>query len=132
MNIDEFKKAVLSVDWTKFNGPELYNPRKVPEALIALAELKDSSQANRVGLEVVNAIGNNHSGTYYPVILEALDFIIMLEKNSVNNKTRKICSAAILNDLYYFEPELGSWSDCAITELKKIATAKLSPFSDDE
>ena len=132
MNVEDTIKKILNVDWARFDGPELYESHRVAEALIALAKLDDSKQANEVLRKVTYAIGNDHAGTYYPAILEALDILISLEKNSDENKARKICAGAILNNLYYFEPELGGYSGCTSSELKQFAIKMLQPYSDDQ
>jgi hypothetical protein len=130
MNIRKIKDEILSINWSVYNGPEYYDPYNVADTLISLLELKDIKQAEEIGRRVISAIGNDHAGTYYPAVLSALDIIISIEKEP-NNKTRKICANSILNNLYYFEPEIGSYSGCTSTQLKEFANNKLEAYSDD-
>lgn len=93
-------------------------------------ELDDSSQAEEVGNKLIYATGNDHAGVYYPAVLKALDFIIAIGKNA-KSKACKICALAILNDLYYFEPEVEGYGGCTAEELKNFVTGKLMPYSDE-
>ncbi len=131
LNVEELKKEILNIDWDEFNGPEGYESNRVADSLILLAEIKDAQKANDIGNKVTYAIGNDHAGVYYPAVLSALDFIIILEKNSDDNNVRKICCGAILNNLYYFEPELGSYNGCTSSELKSFVVDKLQSYSDE-
>ncbi|MEF3075415.1 hypothetical protein V2P20_10280 [Methylobacter sp. Wu1] len=130
MNIQKIKDEILSINWSVYNGPKYYDPYNVADALISLLELKDIKQAEEIGHRVISAIGNDHAGTYYPAVLSALEIIISIEKEP-NNKTRKICANSILNNLYYFEPEIGSYSGCTTAQLKEFANNKLEVYSDD-
>jgi len=130
MNSYELKKEILSIDWSTYKGPTSYNSEVVADALIALMELDDSSQAHDVGDKLIYAIGNDHAGTYYPVVLGALDIIIGIEK-CTQKKASKSCALAILNDLYYFEPDVANYGDCTTSELKAYVREKLRLYSDE-
>ena len=131
MDDNKVKFKICNVDWAKYRGPELYDAEIVSDTLIALVELDDPQYAEEVGRKVIHSIGNDHSGTYYPAILGALDIIITLEHNSIKNSARQICARAILNDLYYFEPEVGKYDGCTSIELKEFAEKKLKYYSDE-
>ncbi|SMF41427.1 hypothetical protein [Pseudobacteriovorax antillogorgiicola] len=123
-------EQVEKTDWSKFSGPKCYQSDKVPEALKSLIMLTRPEHANEVGDKVINAIGNNHRGTYYPAILAALEIIVSIA-NDGENLARKTCAEAILNDLYYFEPEVGQFEDYDSQGLKSFAMKALAPYSDD-
>jgi hypothetical protein len=129
MNIKDFRNSVLSVDWEQYRGPQYYNPNDVPNALLALAELDTLDLATEVGDRVTKSLGNDHAGTYYPAIVSGIDLIIQLEK-SVGSKARQICARSILNNFFYFEPELGTYKGWDAEELKVFIVEKLLPYSD--
>jgi hypothetical protein len=128
MNLDRFIVNVNNVDWQQFDDAEYFKYRHdginsfaqtVPQSLIALAlaELESKECIYQIaGItpdlllnapvvnDVMYAIGNNHSGTYYPVIRKALPFIIQLALLG-NHMVSRNCSINILIDLYYFYPE---------------------------
>lgn len=130
MDIEKIKSELLKINWEAYSGPRYYEPARVVESLTALADLADRAQANEVGNKVTNAIGNDHSGTYYPAVLSALDIIASIEKASPVGSIRRVCAGAILNNLYYFEPELGGYGECSAEDLKKFVRNKLEPYSD--
>ena len=62
------------VRWDEFAQPSWNAPDEVPSALRALADTtkSDSSTAYH---RLLYAVGNNHSGTYFPVALPTIPFI---------------------------------------------------------
>lgn len=131
MNIESIKNCIQNIDWEKYDGPEYYESHEVAPALFSLLLLEKSVHANDVGDKILDALGNNHAGTYYPAILSALDIIISIEKEAPDS-ARKICAKAILNDLSCFEPEpdLRNYKSHSLADILKIAQSKLEPYSD--
>ncbi len=43
----------------------------------------------------------------------------------------KVCALGILNDLYYFEPEVSGYDDITAEKLKSFVLEKLAPYSDE-
>jgi hypothetical protein len=130
MHIKSLKEEIDNVDWSTFNGPLNYDAQAVSLALNSLIDLKDSSRAQEVGNKLIYALGNNHEGVYYPAVIKALDILIKIEKNTIS-KACRICALAVLNDLYYFEPDVEGYGDCTAEDLKNFVTAKLLPYSDE-
>jgi hypothetical protein len=143
MNINEFIENVSKIDWYAFPGPFYYRPEEVPRSLIALAhtgyvepEIVGGYQVYpEVSGNVLNAIGNNHSGNYYPVVKAALPFVIEVALNG-NNKFSREYAINILHDLYYFAPmgendSLKSFVKNTISEKKAdfIELAKTDPHN---
>ncbi len=127
MSIDN---SIKEVDWSSYEGPEDYNPEELIEALLHLNAYDESNAKNGLDNKVLFAVGNNHRGTYYPAILGAADLLIKIESSSTSKQARK-CAYAILNDLYYFEPEVGSFSNRSFEEIAKFVENKLRPYSDE-
>jgi len=139
MKDNSFEEKVRSVDWTKYLEPEYfdsekihYSPDRTIKALIQLSQYDESKDESGMGMgsEVRFAIGNDHRGTYYPAALEAIDLIIEIEKHSDIEAARK-CATAILNDLYYFQLELGSDDKQLYEAIENIIKEKLQPYSDE-
>ena len=60
-NIDlEF--SINSFDWSQYDGHPNFFSNKVPKAIIRLLRPFEPIQANEIGDEIINAIGNNHQG----------------------------------------------------------------------
>ena len=130
VNQRNLRNEIESIEWSRYDGPETYDSSTVASSLISLLELEDSSQANDVGDRLICAIGNNHAGTYYPAVLEALDIIIKIEKYT-SSKACKTCALSILNDLYYFEPDVTGFNEVTAEELKAFVNEKLETYSDE-
>ena len=120
MDIQKFIDEVQAADWHRFTAP-YYNPRQSPVSLIALARAEQESQKGFIRIkgakpdydlvlnpgittDVMFAIGNDHRGTYYPVVTMALPFIIQVALYG-NHVVARNCAINILIDLYYFDPE---------------------------
>lgn len=127
MTIEE---RIKSVEWRQYLGPEYYNPEELVQALLQLSVFDESNTTHGLDNKVLFAVGNNHAGTYYPAILEAADLIIEMEKHSSLESVRK-CANAILNNLYYFEPELGTYSKHRAEEILKFVKLKLNEYADE-
>ena len=122
MDIEQFTLEVKAVEWDRYIGPLYYNPDDVSISLISLA-LADQESKERIiqieGIEadlllnakitsdVMFAIGNDHSGTYYPAVRAALPFIIQVALYG-NHVVARNCAINILIDLYAFTPDDGS------------------------
>jgi hypothetical protein len=63
------------VEWASFPQPEWNRPGAVPAALLAIASASSDSEARSAYNRLLFATGNNHAGTYYPVVLEVIPFL---------------------------------------------------------
>jgi len=124
MDVDKLITAISTINWHYYND-EFYYPERVSISLLALAyadqELKEGiylradenyEKVNlllnaKISSDVLFAIGNNHRGTYYPVVREALPFIIQIALHG-NHIVAINCAINILIDLYYFCSDDGS------------------------
>ncbi|MGL5437642.1 MAG: hypothetical protein ACRDBO_20020 [Lachnospiraceae bacterium] len=111
MDLRKYTAEVESKDLTEFKYNTYNNPENISQALLALAFV-DKEEPDNKGVvlapsiynNVLSAIGNNHSGTYYPVVLEALNFIIAVSLHG-NNEISRNCAINILIELFFFSPE---------------------------
>jgi hypothetical protein len=124
------KEKIYKTDWSSFSGPLGYDFKKVSPALVSLMEIESSQQTQDVTNQLISALGNNHAGVYYPVVIGALDYIIEIAKTTDSSPCR-MCALSFLNNLYYFEPDASEYSDCTSEFLKGYVQDKLLPYSDE-
>ncbi|MDI1477942.1 hypothetical protein [Polyangium sp. y55x31] len=97
---------VDEVPWASFPQPEWNEPNEVPSALRALSSCTSEEEAERAYHRFLYAVGNNHAGTYYPVVLPTLPFLArILERGS--ELARRTTLDALIDLLGSFGPETG-------------------------
>jgi hypothetical protein len=100
----EMLKDLDLVEWSSYPIPDYQPPGRVPAALRFLAS-PDQWAERDVGSEFRFAVGNDHAGTYFPVVLAALPFILEIILNGPPEARN--AALAIVEDLTYFQPEYG-------------------------
>jgi hypothetical protein len=114
VDIQKYIADVKSIDWNKYKYRAYNSPQNVCDTLVSLA-IAENEEENRKGdvllapavyNDVLSAIGNNHAGTYYPVALEALPFILKVALYG-NHEISRNCAINILNELFFFTSEDG-------------------------
>jgi hypothetical protein len=68
-------KRLNSVDWRALPQPPVNGPATVPGALRSLASVETKEQALHAYNRFLYAVGNNHAGTYYPVVIATIPFL---------------------------------------------------------
>ena len=68
-------RGLESVPWAMLAQPSWNAPDSVPRALNLLQRSASQADAQTAYNQVLFALGNNHAGTYFPVVLEAVPFI---------------------------------------------------------
>ena len=124
------EERIRLVRWEQYAGPEYFRPGDLVEALIDLAMFDQSRARHGLDNKVLFAVGNNHAGTYYPAILEAADILIEIEQKSEVPASRK-CARAILNDLYYFSPEVGTYTGHSAEHIESFVRGRLKIYADE-
>lgn len=106
MELSALLRQVDSIAWDGYAQPEWNEPRSVAIALAHAATAADAASCASAYDRVLYALGNNHSGTYYPVVLAALPvFESLLNSQSL---WAQRCALCILDNLFAsFHPELG-------------------------
>lgn len=61
--------------WQRFSQPEWNKPHSVSKALHAVCNAKNGAASSDAGDLLLYAVGNNHAGTYFPVLLGTLPFL---------------------------------------------------------
>ncbi|WP_422378436.1 hypothetical protein [Roseibium sp.] len=127
MDKSPLEKSILETDWSRFDGPEEYNPDEVAPALLDLLHLQHEGQADRIQSMVLFAVGNNHRGTYYPALAIAIDFIIEIERQAAS-RVGKNSAREILYDLKCFEPDQQGQKVLSQEDHSRLQQ-KLKPFA---
>lgn len=68
-------ETVGSVDWPGLPQPHWNSSHEVPLALLTLIHVQSEKDKREAYNHVLFALGNNHAGTYYPVVLSAIPFL---------------------------------------------------------
>lgn len=131
MNLDvenQILHQINSTNWNEYDGPEYYNAGEIISVLTDLANVKTEKRNNRLYNDVLFAVGNNHSGTYYPVVLKALPVIMKIAEASSSEVSRN-CTLKIISDLYCcFDPELGTYNKITVEELRSFVRTTIRHF----
>ena len=128
MNTHKTIEKIKTIDWAEYNGPEYFSPAEVVESLCQLVLLTEDHLRQTVYDRVLFAIGNNHAGTYYPVIREALDFILEVAVEGASEVARN-CALDILTDLYLsFVPDTGMSTKFTAAGLKEFVEKRIKSY----
>ena len=128
MTIQEKIKAINWTDYEPYS--EYYDPKKAMEALLKLSVLENDKENANTYNSVLSSIGNNHAGTYYPVIRGAIGIIteIALDENS---EVARNCALEIICDLCFsFEPETGNYNIYS-EELENFVQEHIKAFTEE-
>ena len=99
-------QKILETPWDSYAQPEGKASARVPEALRCVYAANDAKSAEAASSKLRWAVGNDHSGTYYPVLLGVLPFLDDLLRNCARWPRETVLG--FLTDLFYsFEPEIG-------------------------
>jgi hypothetical protein len=91
------------IDWAALPQPDWNTPNSVPDAIRELAKgINGQSQYHRL----LYAVGNNHAGSYYPVVLWVIPFLGELIANS-SSPIRETVLDILIDLLGSFSPEPG-------------------------
>lgn len=100
MNDNQILEYINSINWEMYNGSPWYNSSQVASVLCSFIQTDNVEQSLKdCEHKVLSAIGNNHSGTYYPAMLSALKVIIYAARDHTN-PIRCMCALAMLTDIY--------------------------------
>lgn len=99
-------RQIESIPWGRYAQPEWNESRSVAVALANAATATNATSCSAAYDRVLSALGNNHAGTYYPVVLAALPVFESLLTGPAHWPQRG--ALCILDDLFAsFHPEPG-------------------------
>jgi len=99
-------ESLDSIEWGALPQPPSNRVGELSAALRALAAVGSVEEAERVYHQVLYALGNNHAGTYYPVVLAAVPFLGELLQHG-SNLARQTTLDILVDLTGSFEPEPG-------------------------
>jgi len=92
---------IKSVEWWSHAQPEWNKPTSVADALAKVVRSENGAYDS-----LLYAVGNNHAGTYYPVLLVVMPFLEELIHSGEPSQQR--IALSVLDDLFAsFHPEPG-------------------------
>lgn len=106
MSPSEPRNHIDDIEWASYPQPADNRPDSVPRALGELATASSDAAAREAYDSFLFAVGNNHAGTYYPVVVPAIDFLAEVVASAP--EPARIAALDILVDLVSsFEPQPG-------------------------
>ncbi len=102
----EVSDLLTKVAWASLPQPGSNAPDEAPKALLAVANAADKQSAERAYHKLLYAAGNNHDGSYYPIVLFMLPVLERIIRDQANWPAFAALNALI--DLYCsFSPHSG-------------------------
>lgn len=107
MNAEQLLQLIDVTPWCDFAQPQWNGPETVARMLRRIVLEPDAfSRETDANNEALYAFGNNHAGTYYPVLLPAMPVLQSLVRSGAPVQQR--VALCVLDDLYAsFHPESG-------------------------
>jgi hypothetical protein len=99
-------EALNTVAWASLPQPEGNRPDAVPRALLELASAVSEVEATQAYHRFLFAVGNNHAGTYYQVVLATVPFLGQLLASG-GDATRRASLEALIDLTDCFVPAPG-------------------------
>lgn len=128
--MNERLRGLDQVQWERYAQPTWNAIDEVPSAIRALANGADPDR-RRAYNRVLYALGNNHSGTYFPVVLPTIPFLGELLRGPA--LVARLRALDVLIDLIgSFEPEPGheevesGMGRCSLKSMVREAAVGLS------
>lgn len=102
----EIHDRIRATPWDRYAQPEWNTSSSVADALVNASLANDAASGSSAYNNLLYAIGNNHAGTYYPVLLPVMSFLSeILCTGSPQAQTTVL---SLLDDLVAsFHPEPG-------------------------
>jgi len=99
-------ETLETIAWANLAQPASNATDEVPRALLRVAALRLEDDGSAAYHSFLYSVGNNHAGTYYPVIVQAMPFLgeILVEGSDC---AREVVLGALADLLNSFEPESG-------------------------
>ncbi len=131
MSDDILKQIIESQNWDNTNLPNDLSKDNIKNLLYRVVDISPSEDASVLGDEVINSIGSNHQGIFFPIVEDLIDVLVVILTHSQNNHKRKLLILCILNNLYYFDLDSRSKKDLRLNNKYQSIKSKLSGFSDE-
>lgn len=110
-------ESLEDVNWAEIPQPVWNSPDEVPSALLEVSKVGSEAASEHAYNRLLYVFGNNHCGSYYPVVLSAVPFMVEMLSHE-NSLVRKTVLDVLLDLLHSFGPD------------PEFATIRLSPGSE--
>lgn len=98
-------ERLAEVDWSREAQPTWNAPDEIVRALRAIAEATAESRDDAYS-RMLYALGNNHAGTYFPIVLQVVPFLGEILRDG--SEAARLVTLDVLVDLLgSFAPEAG-------------------------
>ncbi len=115
-------------DWSLYGGQDHFNSNNVETAFKRMIYLDEESLLEEVQNDFLFAIGNNHRGTYYPVTLQAIEFIIFIALDSESEISRYAALEILILVYCTFSAENDNYKILTRKEIENIVDKKIESF----
>jgi hypothetical protein len=99
-------ETIGGVNWSEIPQPRWNLPDEVPSALRRMVCVESKMEAQSAYHRVLFALGNDHGGTYFPVALHAVPFLMEMLKHD-KEFVREAALDVLVDLLGSFRPESG-------------------------
>lgn len=102
------------------NDPD-WATQELYHSLMYLVHLTDDEQSKLIYHRILYAVGNNHMGTYYPIVTDALPILLKVAFEHQHEIVRN-CALEVITDLYlsFVSEIMGVASDYTEDELDTL------------
>jgi hypothetical protein len=114
------------IDFSIYPQPEWNGPQSVSTALELVIQARDKESSNSAYDRLLYAVGNNHAGTYFPVILAVMPHLETILHRGEPWAQRTVLEALI--DLFSsFVPEHETFEGVSISPVLRERISALKP-----
>lgn len=113
-----------SIQWSSLPQPPWNVDGSVPDAIRALASCQSQRETLSAYHSFLFAVGNNHAGTYFPVVLSTVTFLFEVIAVGTDH-SREATLDVLIDILCSFEPEPGFETDPSTGSAVKPALLSL-------
>jgi hypothetical protein len=99
-------ETISVVKWSELPQPKFNSPDEIPAALRGMIRVKSETEAQSAYHRVLSALGNDHAGTYYPVAIHAVPFLVEMLGHDTDF-VREAALDVLVDLLGSFEPDAG-------------------------
>lgn len=129
--LEERLEKISQIDWLQYSGSGFATPQQVIQALTDLLTVSDKAATDRVYEQLMHAVAHDQSGAYFPVMLDALPFILFAALQPHNPVASNI-ALCFLWDIYYcFWGALEGYTGCSERELDEFVVGTIAAHAAD-
>jgi hypothetical protein len=118
-------ERVNDIDWIALAQPAENGPDTVANALRRVAAASTDAEGSASVNALLSGVGNNHAGTYYPVVVAVVPFLgEILDNGAV--EARRAALDVLVDVVETFEPESGFDTTLRVRLLEAVSRVRPS------